>query len=310
MDGPGLGTPDRARPADGLVEALRLDQPPHQSPVAPVSRCLVLADLGRLRRYCAGLLGRSEKRDGDEAMMLSIIVPAHDEESVIAKTVAAAGAAGRALGSPYEVIVVDDASADRTGEIARELGATVVRIEARQIAVARNAGATAAHGDLFLFLDADTLATPQSVRAAVAALGEGAVAGGAAVTLDEPVPRYARSLVRVLRFLYRRLHLASGCFLFCSREAFEAVGGFDETLFAAEEIHMSRALGRQGPVVMLREIVVTSGRKVRTHSAWAVLGTLARLTLTGKRGLRDRSRLGLWYGPRRSDPAAGRDRDG
>lgn len=243
-------------------------------------------------------------------MMLSIIVPAHDEESVIAKTVIAANAAGRALGSPYEVIVVDDASADRTGEIARRVGAAVVRIEARQIAAARNAGARAAHGDRLLFIDADTLATRQSVRAAVAALDDGAVAGGATIILDEPVPRYARFLMRVLLFLYRRLHLASGCFLFCTREAFEAVGGFDETLFATEEIYMSRALRRQGRVVMLRETVVTSGRKVRTHSAWEVLGALARLTVTGKRQLRDRSRLGLWYGARHSDPVPGRHREG
>lgn len=239
--------------------------------------------------------------------MLSIVVPAHDEEAVIAPTIRAAEAAGRALGSPFELIVVDDGSADRTGEIARSLGAVVVRIEARQIAAARNAGARVARGAHLLFLDADTLATSEAVLAAVSALQQGAAAGGATIELDEPVPRYARWLLRVLLFLYRRLHLASGCFFFCSRSAFETVGGFDESLFAAEEVHMSRALGRHGRVVMLRETVVTSGRKLRTHSVWTVLATLVRISLTGKRGLRDRSRLGLWYGPRRPDsgPARG-----
>jgi hypothetical protein len=38
--------------------------------------------------------------------------------------------------------------------------------------------------------------------------------------------------------------LAGGCFLFCTRAAFDAVGGFDETLFAAEEGVMSRRLAR------------------------------------------------------------------
>lgn len=235
-------------------------------------------------------------------MMLSIIIPAHDEEAVIGATVAAAVAAGRTLGSSFEVIVVDDASTDRTAEIARAAGADVVRIEARQIAASRNAGAKASRAEALLFIDADTLATPEAVRAAVAALGDGAVGGGATIVLDEPVPRYARLLMRVLLWLYRRLHLASGCFLFCTRAAFEAAGGFDETLFAAEEVHMSRALGRQGRVVMLRETVVTSGRKLRIHSAWMILGTLLRLTIGGRRAIRDRSRLGLWYGPRRLDP--------
>ena len=60
--------------------------------------------------------------------MLSIVVPAHDEEAVIARTVLAADAAGRALGAPFEVIVVDDGSADRTGAVARQAGAAVVRM--------------------------------------------------------------------------------------------------------------------------------------------------------------------------------------
>lgn len=238
-------------------------------------------------------------------MMLSIVIPAHDEEAVIEETLSAADAAGRALQAPFELIVVDDASDDRTGAIARGRGATVVRIERRQIAAARNAGARAARGDRLLFLDADTLATPEAVRAAVAALDGGAVAGGATLALDEPVPLYARMLLRVLLALYRRVHLASGCFLFCTRESFEAVGGFDETLFAGEEVHLSLALGRRGRVVMLRETVVTSGRKLRTHSAWVILFTLARLSLTGRRGVRDRSRLDLWYGTRRPDPGKG-----
>ena len=78
-------------------------------------------------------------------------------------------------------------------------------------------------------------------------------------------------------------------------------GGFDERLFAGEEIALSRTLARQGRVVILREKVVTSGRKMRTHSFRELLGTLARIILGGPRVLEDRGRLGLWYGPRRRD---------
>ena len=66
--------------------------------------------------------------------------------------------------------------------------------------------------------------------------------------------------------IYRIFRLASGCFLFCTREAFDAVCGFDERLFAAEEGAMSRALARHGRFVVLREFVVTSGRKLRAYS--------------------------------------------
>jgi hypothetical protein len=83
--------------------------------------------------------------------------------------------------------------------------------------------------------------------------------------------------------VYRLLRLASGCFLFCTREAFCAVGGFDIKLYAAEEAAMSRALGRQGRFVILREFVITSGRKLRTYSGCEILGVLIRLALAGKK---------------------------
>jgi hypothetical protein len=102
--------------------------------------------------------------------------------------------------------------------------------------------------------------------------------------------------------LYRALGLASGCFLFCTREAFHAAGEFDERLFAAEEGAMSRALRRQGRFVILREFVVTSGRKLRAYRAREIFGLLARLPLSGPESVRRREGLGLWYGERRTDP--------
>lgn len=104
--------------------------------------------------------------------------------------------------------------------------------------------------------------------------------------------------------LYRAVGLASGCFLFCTRAAFLAIGGFGETLFASEEAAMSRALHRRGRFVVLRECVTTSGRKLRAHSAREVLGLLARLAVTGPRALRRREGLEVWYGERRNDPAS------
>ena len=83
--------------------------------------------------------------------------------------------------------------------------------------------------------------------------------------------------------------------------AFEAVGGFDETLYAAEEIALCRALGERGRFVVLRETVLTSGRKLRTYSAGELLRAMIRVLLAGRAGLADRSRLDIWYGPRRPD---------
>ena len=66
--------------------------------------------------------------------------------------------------------------------------------------------------------------------------------------------------------LYRLAGLASGSFLFCTRSAFEVVGGFDERRYASEEVWLSLALRKQGRFVILREHVITSGRKLRGYS--------------------------------------------
>jgi glycosyltransferase involved in cell wall biosynthesis len=233
---------------------------------------------------------------------ISFIVPAHNEELLLGHTLEALHAAGQALGAPYEIVVADDASDDATGAVAESHDARVVRVERRQIAAARNAGAAAARGEIFIFVDADTVVTPAVVRAAVRAVRRGAAGGGCAFRFDGPIPLYARLLHRLATPIGHALGLAGGCFLFCSRAAFRAAGGFSEEVFAAEEVSFATGLKRQGRFVMLRECVTTSGRKVRTHSARAILKTLLRLALYGPKTFRQRE--DLWYGQRRADPGA------
>jgi len=210
--------------------------------------------------------------------------------------------AGRSLNEPYEVVVADDASTDRTGSIAERHGARVVRVAHRQIAATRNSGARAAMGELFIFVDADTIVSKAVVRAAVDAMRGGAAGGGASVQFDVGVPRYAKLLMPVLAWFYRAAGLAAGCFLFCSRDAFLTVGGFDEAFFGAEEIVISRALRNHGRFVVLREAVTTSGRKLRTHSGVEVFKILVRLALRGPQAVKQREGMELWYAQRRQDP--------
>ena len=234
--------------------------------------------------------------------MISFIVPAYNEERLLGATLDALHVAARAVGEPYEVIVVDDASTDRTALVAQDHGARLVSVAHRQIAATRNSGARGADGELFFFVDADTLVNEVVVRAAVGALREGAVGGGAAVGFDGAVPWYAKLLLPILVRLFRAVGWAAGCFIFCTRSAFVEVGGFDEAFFGAEELVMSRALKRQGKFVVLREAVTTSGRKLRTHSIGEVLGVLFRLAIRGPSAVKQRQGMELWYAERREDP--------
>jgi glycosyltransferase involved in cell wall biosynthesis len=226
---------------------------------------------------------------------LSFIVPAHDEARLIARTIASMHAAARALAVSYEIVVVDDASSDRTGEIAHAHGARVVRIEARHIAASRNAGGRAARGRFLVFVDADTLATPEALRAALDAMSRGAIGGGCVPRFDGRVPAYARAMMLAFAALARATRTVGGCFIFCRRSAYDATGGWDERLFAAEDVAMVVALKRQGSFVVPRPHVITSGRKVRDFSPREVLAPLAAILRRGDRALRQREGLELWY---------------
>ena len=177
----------------------------------------------------------------------------------------------------------------------------MLRVERRHIAATRNAGARATTGEVLVFVDADTLIGPEVVAGLERVLAAGAVGGGAGVRFDDPVPRWVHVVLPLLLPLARLARFTGGCFLFCHRDAFDAVGGFDEALYAAEEIALCRALGRRGRFVVLRETVLTSGRKLRTYSGGELLRAMARVLFAGRGGLHDRSRLDIWYAPRRPD---------
>jgi glycosyltransferase involved in cell wall biosynthesis len=234
--------------------------------------------------------------------MISFIVPAHDEAQLIGDTLAALHEAARGLPGGYEIVVVDDASADATAQIAASHGARIVAVQYRHIAATRNAGARAARGEMLVFVDADTLVDARVARAALAALESGAVGGGAAVRLRGDLAWHERAGVAWFVWLFRVTRIAPGCFLFCTRAAFDAAGGFDETYYAGEDVALSRALARQGRFVILREAVRTSGRKLRTFSLWEHLRFLLRFARRGRRMLRSRQGLELWYGKRRDGP--------
>ncbi|QSX78855.1 glycosyltransferase [Agrilutibacter solisilvae] len=234
--------------------------------------------------------------------MISFILPAHDEAVLIGATLRAVHVAARALDCEYEIVVVDDASTDRTAEIAHELGARVLRVEHRHIAATRNAGARFALGDRLVFVDSDTLIDTAVLAAALGALAGGAVGGGATVRMTGTLAWYERLAVGVAVPVLRWARIAPGCFIFCTRAAFEAAGGFDERLYAAEDVALSHALARRGRFVLLRETVATSERKLRTFGAGEHLRLLWRLARHGRGALRSRDHLRLWYDKRRHGP--------
>jgi glycosyltransferase involved in cell wall biosynthesis len=215
---------------------------------------------------------RSQDPVADSSPTFAIVVPAYNEAHNLPHTLPNLTAAIAAAPLPGELIVVDNNSSDDTAEVARKLGARVVFEPVNQISRARNAGARASTSDYLVFVDADTRPPQETIHSALSALCSGEVCGGGAlVTFDCHPGASVRFLIAFWNTMAPRMGWAAGCFVYCTREAFDAVGGFSERVFASEELWFSRDLrrfaksrqsGRQRFEVIREPRVLTSSRKL------------------------------------------------
>jgi glycosyltransferase involved in cell wall biosynthesis len=215
--------------------------------------------------------------------MLSFIVPAHNEERWIGKCLHSIRTTMEKVAEPYEVLVVDDASTDATHQIAQQMGVRTLQVEHRKISAVRNAGAHAACGEVFFFVDADTQINERAVSAALAALRAGAAGGGCVPDLDGPIPPWGRIIHFIACVMGRLIRLVGGCFLFCTRKAYTATGGFSESLYAGEDIAFVQALKKVGRFVVPKPTVVTSARKLDVVGPWELMGLMLRIAIRGPR---------------------------
>ncbi len=188
-------------------------------------------------------------------MRLSVIIPVLNEERTIGATLEDLGGI-----EPYEIIVVDGGSADRTPDIVRGRGARLVS-STRGRAAQMNEGARHAGGDALLFLHADTT-LPSTARIDV----EGCMAdpecvgGRFDIRLDSARP-LLRLVGRMISFRSRLTRVATGDqALFVRRSVFQRLGGFPDIPFM-EDVAFSRALKKQGRIACLRSRVVSSARR-------------------------------------------------
>lgn len=248
------------------------------------------------------------ERPSSQPVVISVIIPAFNEEKLLPATLTAVRDASLAFhrrGWRTELIVCDNNSTDRTAELGRAAGAHVVFEPINQIARARNAGASAASGDWLLFIDADSQPSPELFANAADAIASGRVIGcGATLKLD--VPSWWYHALAGIWICWSRLakHMA-GSFVCVEAAAFRELGGFSSQLFAAEELEFSsrlkRLARRQGRkvVILHRHPLLTSGRKIKLYSARETLMFFVKSAVRPRKTLTDRDECVLWYDGRR-----------
>jgi GT2 family glycosyltransferase len=206
------------------------------------------------------------------SLTVSVIIPSLNEEALIVETLESVQ---RALGvlppeALPEIIVVDNGSTDNTRQLIERASALVrlLHCPSKGAARARNLGARLSHGDVLIFLDADTTIPVRSIDHIVEQCARNGISAG----ITKLGPRDGGFRAWCWWFFWnsvRRLPLprakAMPAFMFCTRKTFEDLGPFNEDVAIGEEWPILARLyrSRRSEFIYLRSITArTSSRRM------------------------------------------------
>ena len=216
--------------------------------------------LGTLSKFVPSPILRApaQARRANPARMISVVIPAHNEELYLRGTLEALQ---RQNYGWFEVIVVANGCTDRTREVARGRCHRLIVLSQRSLGVARNLGARMARGEILLFLDADTILEPMALRVIVESFTADCAAGTVQGRPD--APRLAYRLIYGLKnFVHRcAFHPGSSGVILCWREHFIRAGGFDERLEVRENSELLKRLLRYGRYKYIGAVSATTSMR-------------------------------------------------
>lgn len=193
---------------------------------------------------------------------ISIIIPARNEAESLGKFLP------QLISAPgVEVLVADGGSEDETVAVANSLGVQVISSVPGK-AVQMNTGAAAAHGDILLFLHADTRLEPGFADQVRYTLSQPGVAAGAFRLAIDGKGFGLRVIEWLVNFRSRFLQMPYGDQgIFVNAEMYSEVGGYP-ALPIMEDFELVRRLKRKGRIRILQLVATTSSRR------WKELGAL------------------------------------
>jgi glycosyltransferase involved in cell wall biosynthesis len=222
-----------------------------------------------------------------EPMKISVIVPAHNEEKMIAACLQALTEADKPEGE-WEIIVVNNASTDRTEEMARSFSRVrLVEESEKGLTKARECGRGHAQGEILMYVDADTQIPKHLIRY----VEEQFDADPELVAMSGPYKyhdwhrigrlllwSYHWTIVPLTQLAVNRI-LNKGCIFYGAnfalrKSVLDKIGGFDTSLeFWSEDTQIGRRMGREGKVRFFhRAYTYTSARRFYKEGTVRVLG--------------------------------------
>lgn len=235
---------------------------------------------------------------------LSLVVPAFNESALLPRLLdSVAIARSRYTHGPaaIEVLVADNGSTDDTAAIAERYGCRVVPVAPRNIGAVRNGGAREARGEFLCFVDADGRVHPDVFNVVDAALASGKYSVGATGVIPERWSFGIACTFAVLVPLLWITRIDTGL-IFCRRDDFNAIGGYDERWPAGEDVMFHLAMIKAGwrrgqrPTRTTQVKGIASMRKFDKYGDWHYFTLFPRgLALLFRKGGMTEYIKGYWY---------------
>jgi glycosyltransferase involved in cell wall biosynthesis len=204
--------------------------------------------IGSLIGSLESCMADAEMNPQGPLLKLSLVIPAYNEEKYITPTLESVARARQkfegATGESMEVIVVDNASTDRTAEIAESFDCRVVQFDKHQIAAVRNAGAREARGEHIAFVDADRSILPEDIFIEIVAnLSDPAIYGGG--TRFKPDRWTVATWLFTMFFrVFCKLWGVGFVLYYMRKSDFDQLGGWNEEMYIAEDADLSFRMRR------------------------------------------------------------------
>lgn len=182
-------------------------------------------------------------------MKLSVIIPAHNEEKYIGKTLSN-------MPDDAEIIVVCNGCTDGTFEEAMKFkSAKVFNLPEKSVSKARNYGAKMSTGEMLVFLDADIVPEGNVLRDISICCSN--------IGTCYVKPDVNKIIPKTLMKIKSAAHSFGTCtgLIFCTRDIFDKVGGFDETLEIGEDGKFLRQAKKLGDYKVVKGYVLNSMRR-------------------------------------------------
>ncbi|HEY4379343.1 MAG TPA: glycosyltransferase family A protein [Acidobacteriaceae bacterium] len=220
-------------------------------------------------------------------MRLSFVVPAYNEEAYLPACLESILAQTRELGDAVEILVVNNASTDRTREVALSYpGVRVVDEMRKGLTFARQAGFAASSGELIANVDSDSRLTPGWVEKVL----KGFASDPKMVSMSGPFVYYdltpqqlvsvrifyaiAFLVYAVNRWVLRAGSMVQGGNFVLRRDALEKIGGFNTAIaFYGEDTDVARRMSQVGDVVFTFDLkMFSSARRLKKEGMLTMAG--------------------------------------